>query len=266
MSLADRYQDAWMQKFGLGKGWVANWWPGTPVALGQRGVMHQGQLQYQGHVSDYGVSFDLDASPGPASGAWDFSSSMQASWEFGTDARVPGWEWLGNAKAGVQARFGSEEALLFSAGQTWIERVGNIDRLQADLARTALEQGMPLGQSVVVERQIAAIAVLLVSAGKSGEFRATAEAAANVPGGEGTIASFAGRLGVKTQSGGVSKQEYPDGMVLGFRIVTLGAKGFFLWRRIIVEQAGPTEELGYRDVRESDLDEPADDYFIDFSG
>jgi len=264
MSLADRYQDAWIDKFGLGKGWAANWWPGTPVALGQRGVMRNGQLQYQGHVSDYGVSFDLDPTPGPESGNWDFASSREASWSFGADASVPGWHWLGSAKAGVQAHFGSEEALLFSAVQSRIERVANVDRLKSDLRTTALQQGMPLGQSVVVERQIARNAVLLVSAGSAAEFRATADADVTVPGGAGTIASLAGHLSVQTQSGGISKQEYPDGLVVGFRIVTLGEKGFFLWRRVVVELAGPTAGPAYRDVREPDLDEPADDYLVYF--
>ena len=173
MSLANIYRRAWVDKFGLGKGWSANWWPGTAISLGERGIMRDGQLQHQGYVSDYGVSFALDPAPSPVSGPWDYSSSGDTKVEIGADASVPGWEWLGHASAGLSATFGSQESVYLSATYTTIERVADNDKLQRDLLSTAIQHGMPVGQSVVIERQLTAQAMIIASSDKSGELKAT---------------------------------------------------------------------------------------------
>jgi hypothetical protein len=264
VSLAGLYRDAWTEKFELGKGWLANWWPGSSVALGQRGVIRNGQLQFQGYVADYGVSFDLDPRQSPTAGAWDFSSSKETKWAVGTDATAPGWDWLGQAKAGLAVNFGNEESLVFSAADACVERVSDVDKLQADLKKSALDSGMPIGQSVVVERQLATKALLLVSAGRSGELKATASGAINGPTAAGTIASLAGHLDIKSQTGGTSKQDFPSGMVLGFRVVTLGRKGWFWWRHVVAEAVDPVGDASLAVVHEDDLDED-DDYFVELA-
>jgi hypothetical protein len=104
MSVADLYRNAWKTKFGLGKGWSANWWPGTAIFLGQRGIIRDDQLQYQGYVGDYGVSFALDPVSTLGGGQWDFSSSADTTVEIGADASIPGWEWLGTSSAGLSAK------------------------------------------------------------------------------------------------------------------------------------------------------------------
>jgi len=262
MSLADLYRNAWQAKFGLGKGWLANWWPGTAIFVGQRGIVQGGQLQYQGHVGDYGVSFALDPASAPGGGPWDFSSSADTTVEIGADASKRGWEWLGKASAGLSASFGSQESLYLSAGGTTIERVANVDRLKDDLINTAVKQGMPLGQSAVVERQLTAQSMLIVSEGRSGVLKATVKGDVTVDAGAvGTVASLAGRLDVKKQTGGTSKQEYPSGMVLAYRVVTLGKSGWFYWRHITVRSVRGTSapDLDYFDK----ILQP-DDYFVKF--
>jgi hypothetical protein len=236
MSLGDVYRDAWEEKFGLGKGWSANWWPGTAISLGQRGVIRNGQLQYRGYVGDYGVSFNLDPAPSPVSGAWDYSSSSKIDLAIGTDAKMPGWQWLGQASAGLSLRFGNEESMYFSANGTTIERVADVDKLKADLITTAVQQGMPIGQSVVVERQLTTQAMLVASSGGSGELKATVRGNVKVsPFVAGTVASLAGCLDVKKQTGGTSKQDFPSGMVLAFRAVTLGKRGWWWWQHFTVQ-------------------------------
>jgi len=259
MSLANIYRRAWADKFGLGKGWSANWWPGTAISLGERGVMRDGQLQHQGYVSDYGVSFALDPVPSPVSGPWDYSSSGDTRVEIGTDASVPGWEWLGHASVGLSATFGSQESVYLSATNTTIERVADNDKLQRDLLSTAVQHGMPVGQSVVIERQLTAQAMVIASSDKSGELKATVSGEAQVGAGAlGTVASLTGRLDVKRQVGGTSKQEFPSGMVLAYRVVTLGTRGWWFWRHMTVRTV--------RGIDDNHLDsilEP-DDYFVMF--
>lgn len=257
MSLGDIYRSAWQEKFGLGKGWSANWWPGTAVSLGERGVMREGQLQHQGYVGDYGVSFDLDPVPSPVSGAWDYSSSDDTRVDIGTDASVPGWEWLGHASVGLSATFGNQQSIYLSASGTTIERVADNDRLQRDLVSIAVERGMPAGQCVVVERQLTDQAMVLTSSDKSGELKATVSGDVKViTGAQGTVASLAGHLDVKRQVGGTSKQEYPNGMVLAYRIVTLSTRGWWYWRHFTVRG---TVDDSYLDA----VLKP-DDYFVKF--
>jgi len=259
MSLAEIYRKFWEDKFGLGKGWSANWWPGTSISLGERGVMRDGRLQHQGYVGDYGVSFDLDPVHSPVSGSWDYSSSGDTKVEIGADASVPGWEWLGHASAGLSVTFGNQESIYISAGGTTIERVADNDRLQMDLLNTAFEHGMPIGQCVVVERQLTTQAMVIVSSGKSGELKAALSGDVKVSSvAQGAVASLAGHLDIKRQTGGTSKQEYPTGMVLAYRIITLGTRGWWFWRHLTVR--------GITGVDDSLIEtalEP-DDYFIMF--
>lgn len=259
MSLANLYRNAWQQRFGLGNGWTANWWPGTAISLGQRGVMRDGQLQHYGYVGDYGVSFVLDPVLSPVSGPWDYSSSGDTRVEIGTDARVPGWEWLGHAAAGLSITFGNQESIYLSASGTTIERVANLDRLQANLVDAAVQRGMPVGQSVVVERQLTTQALLVVSGDKAGELRATASGDAQIGAGiTGAVASFSGHLDIKKQSGGTSKQDFPNGMILAYRVVTLGTKGWWYWRHLNVRAINPLDA----NYLEATLQE--DDYFVRF--
>ena len=260
MSLASIYRDAWAEKFGLGKGWSANWWPGTAISLGQRGVIRNGQLQYQGYVSDYGVSFNLDPVSSPISGPWDYSSSSKIKVQIGTDASLPGWQWLGQASLGVSLSFGNDESIFLSANGTTIERVADVDRLKADLVTAAIERGMPVGQSVVVERQLTTQAMLVASSMGSGHLKATVSGDVKInPCTDGAIALLAGHLDVKTQKGGTSKQEFPSGMVLAFRAVTLGRRGWWWWRHIAVQGLSSLDAF---DI-ESTLD--SSDYFAPIS-
>jgi len=259
MSLANLYRRAWEEKFGLGKGWSANWWPGTAISLGERGVMREGQLQHQGYVGDYGVSFDLDPVLSPVSGSWDYSSSGDTRVEIGTDASVPGWEWMGHASAGLSVTFGNQEGVYLSANGTTIERVADNDKLKRDLLNTAVQRGMPTGQCVVIERQLTSQAMVIVSSNISGELKATVSGDVKVGAiTQGTVASLAGHLDVRRQTGGTSKQDYPTGMILAYRIVTLSRRGWWFWRHFAVR--------GITRVNDSYVDEvlEPDDYFVTF--
>jgi hypothetical protein len=259
VSLADVYRSAWEKKFNLGPGWLANWWPGTAISLGQRGVIRDGQLQYSGYAADYGVQFNLDPATSPVSGTWDYSSSNDISVEIRTDATLPGWQWLGNASAGVAASFGKQESVYFSANGTSVERIANIDKLKDDLKASAEQHEMPIGQSVVIERQLTSQAMLLASGGGSGELKATVSADLQIsPSAPGALASLAGHLDVKTQTGGTSKQDWPNGMVLAFRVVTLGKRGWWWWRHIVVQGILPVGPDDFETIL------TPDDYFVRF--
>jgi hypothetical protein len=258
MSLADIYRDAWKGKFGLGKGWQVAW-PGPGVAIGQRGVMNDKEFMYLGQAGDYGVSFDFDPAPPKDGGAWDYSSSAEISAEIGFDAAVPGWSWLGNASAGLSVGFGKDESIYLSASSTIAERVANVDKLKADLLTTAVKQGMPEGQSVVIERQLSRKAVLVASEGGAGGLKATVGGKVNmVPGTQGSVASLAGRLNFHSKSGSTFMQKFPNEFIMAYRVVTLGSKGWWFWRRPTVDGILPVGASTPEDFFDPD------DYFVSF--
>jgi hypothetical protein len=248
MSLADTYRQAWQGKFGLGHGWTANWWPGTPIALGQFGVMRDRQLEHMGHVEDYGVSFAFEPTDPEPSGPWVYSSSDDTLVQIGTDATVDGWQWIGSAKAGLSISFGRTESIFLSATDTTIESVRDVNRLKKDLLTTAIEHGMPVGQSVIVELQRTKQAELVVCHGAKGEFKATTNVAIKPdvnPSVEPVVGSLAGSLDVKTQTGGTTKQDFPNGMILAYRVVTLRRTGWLWWRHISVEDSVQSADEDY---------------------
>jgi hypothetical protein len=248
MSIEDVYRQAWTGKYGLGSGWTANWPPVTTIALGQRGEMINGLLRYEGYVKDYGVPFDVDPTPPVSSGPWDFTSSSDVSFQVGVNAALPGWEWIGNASAGVSVSFGKTAALLLSASDVSIERIADITKLKNDLITIAREHGMPIGQSVVVERQLAKQAEIIASQGGTGEFKATTSMNVSVPGAPGVVGSLAGTLSVTTQTGSTTEQNFPgESIVLAYRVVTL-VRGGWLWSRHVEVQgivATPDDDGDY---------------------
>jgi hypothetical protein len=150
------------------------------------------------------------------------------SFQVGVNAAVPGWEWIGNAKAGVSVSFGKTAALFLSASNTSIERIANVTKLKSDLITIAMEHGMPIGQSVVVERQLAKQVEVMASQGGTGEYKATTSLNVAVPGAEGAVGSLAGNLSVSTQTGSTTTQDFPNqSIVSGYRVVTLVRKGCF---------------------------------------
>lgn len=259
MTLGNIYREAWSGQFGLGRGWIPNWWPGTPIALGTRGVATSEGLRYQGTASDIGV----DVRPGRAenfSGSWEFSSSRDIEASFGVDATVPGWEWLGNAQAGLSLSFSRGLGMYISAGPMGVERAADVDELSAALLLAAKGGRVAPGQSLVVEVQSTSNAVILASNGGGGEFKAFVNAELGESGALGSVASCAGRLNVHRQSGSLTKQEYPNRVVIAYRVLTLGTRGWWWWREIAVRSApdGPlsahAESVALSDV----------DYFVQF--
>ena len=202
--------------------------------------MNGGEFVHRGRASDYGVSFNFDSAPPKDGGPWDYSSSTDIHAEIGIDATAPGWEWLGKASAGLSVGFGEQESIYLSANSTVVERVANVDKLKTDLLTTAVKQGMPEGQSVVIERQFSRKAVLVASEGGTGELKATVSGKVNaIPGAQGAVASLAGRLDFHSKTGSTFMQNFPQEFVLAYRIVTLGKSGWFFWRHFVVHGVLP---------------------------
>ena len=49
------------------------------------------------------------------------------------------------------------------------------------------------------------------------------------------MGSLAGNLDVKSQTGGTTKQDFPNGMVMAYRVVTLSKTGWWWDRHITVQ-------------------------------
>jgi hypothetical protein len=271
MGLADVYQDAMQKHYQYPKGWMANWPPGYEQRLGVVGTISRGMLNYEAMLSDEGVIALEDPDHGTSAGAWNFQSSQGIKADVGVDASTPGWEWIGNAKAGVQVAFGSNEGIVLGVGETHFERFRNIDEVKSSLLKAYQAGKLSLGQAVVVERHVADKGLLVVSHGSNGTFKGTASADIT-PGGTPPLASFAADLGVESSSEDLSVQQFPHGFTIAFRVAKIATSGFWWWTHVVVKDEArlvlDESSIWDRELVRTDPDEStlsADDYFLRFS-
>jgi hypothetical protein len=253
VSLAQVYQKALETKYEYPRGWVANWPPSFDQRLGVVGRIHDGKISYDAMLADKGIEAAADTDQGRGGGPWTFQSDSEIRVSFGVDASTPGWEWIGNAKAGLKIGFGKTEGVVLGVGSTHVERLRNIDALRQELLDAAEDGRMQLGQAVIVEQQIADSGMQATSQGRQAEFAATTNADISVAGLQ-SLASFAADLNVHQSSEGVTTEQYPKGFTVAFRVLKLGTRGYWWWKKVEVvdRDIGPIdEEAGLED----------DDYF-----
>jgi hypothetical protein len=260
--LSDVYVDAIKKKYGFPPGWVPNWPVDRNRKLGDVGSVVNPGFNQDGVLSDYGLSATPAGADGRSAGPWNLSTRNSIAVDIGTDASVPGWQWIGNAKAGVKVGFGTESGMVMGVGSSHYEILKNLDGLRAELVSAGRSKAIPLGRSVIVEQLLADSGLVLVSDGNTGTIKATTNFDAgikNTP----VLASFAFGFSAKTERASFASNTYPEGFCVAFRVITLGKKGWLWWRHIAVAGAFgvTTPELGI-DLLENGL--TADDYFAPF--
>jgi hypothetical protein len=256
MSLAEVYQQALEKKYGYPKGWMANWPPGFDQRLGVVGRIDDGKINRDAMLADKGIEATEDADHGRAAGPWTFQSDQEISVQFGVDASAPGWAWIGNAKAGLKIGFGKSEGVVLGVGSSHQERLLDIDSLKPKLVKAAEQGKIEVGQAVIVEKHVADSGLQATSQGHNAEFAATT----NVDiagGGLQSLASFAANLNVHQNSRDVTTETYPDGFTVAFRVLKLGTRGYWWWKKIAI--------VDRERVDRGELDEESvledDDYF-----
>lgn len=202
------YRRAVIEKYGFPGGWVANWPPGRGRNPGDVGTVVDPGFNQDGALADYDMSAVQAPAQGPSAGPWSFTSSETISVEIGTDATVPAWQWIGNAKAGLKLVFGSQEGIVLSVGSSSFRNLANLDALKADLLAAGQTGKMGVGKSVIVEALMADNGLVITSDGQTGTLEATTDF--DVAGmGSPTLAAFAANFNLRSNSAAFSNLSFP---------------------------------------------------------
>jgi hypothetical protein len=231
-SLGEVYRRALEEKYDLPQGWVANWPPGSDYVLGQVGrVDKKGAFSVGGTLSDKDILATEDPEPGKTDGPEQFQSSNAITVDINTNATLPTWEFIGNAKAGVRVGFQESAGVVIAVGSANRKRLANIDGLKESLLAAANLGRLKVGQSVIVEMQVADSGLVITSEGGSGELTATTNFDVG-PTGAPKLLHFAADFSVKHSNAAMAHSTFPDGFTSAFRVVTLGERGWWFWKRI----------------------------------
>lgn len=232
MSLTSAYARAWQQQYGLPPGWFVNVQPNDAVTLGLKGRLMGDFFQRSGPLAQLSALVPKPPKPHDIS-EWQFQSSsgiaFAAAVKGGTSASTG---WLGAAQAGVKASFGQEAGVSALGSHKWFHRFPDMDRVRVALREALTAGDLVEGDAVVVELQLTGRGVLLASQGGEASLEALAGASA-APGGVG-IADFSADLSVTSKHGAVTMETFGDGAVIAARVMQVGHRGMWWWRRIVV--------------------------------
>lgn len=97
--------------------YLATWLPGTPLALGDIGVLRQKEFTKIGNLSDHGITFDIESDPTPADLDYTSKSSVSIATKLSGSA-TPEGSSLSEIDAGISVNFSKENSILFQAKNT----------------------------------------------------------------------------------------------------------------------------------------------------
>jgi hypothetical protein len=261
MSLGEIYQDAIIDKYGFPDGWVANWPAAHGRQLGEVGSVEDPGFNKDGILADYELSASTAPAAGPKAGAWSYKTSKEIKVAFGVDASLPGWGFIGKAKAGLKIGFGSESGLVLYVGSSNYDSLADLDGLRKALLAAGRAGKVPLGRSIVVERLVADTGLVVGSEGGSGSVQATTNFDIQ-PGTAPTLASFAADADFSREDAALTREGYPQGFCVAFRVITLVPRGWLWWRRVEVAGIEPLSAETIEGVREAGTSE--NDFFAPF--
>jgi hypothetical protein len=257
LNIPDDVKSSIFKYIGGGGDWHANWPLTSPRKLGELGTFSANSFVYSGQS---GLDFEVDESI-VHQDSWEYLDSDGSSVSMGFDASVPGWSFIGSAKAGIKAEFTRADSVYFSVQGSYEERMTDIAKLRQQLLSVGPNGRFAIGSAVVVERVVADKVLLLVSSSSNSSFKATASGSF-VPA-AGIKASLAGHLSSVGATAGVNMEQYGSGpVVLAFRAVTLVKTGW-LWRKR-TSTSGFTSLAEDQQLKIMELSAQPDDWFVKF--
>jgi hypothetical protein len=222
MALGTDYRKALVDKYQLPTGWMANWIPGTDVAVGMVGRFDGGSFVRHGWLNDpsRGISWEKDPYPGTPDGPWDFQTKDSVSIENRLNGETdPAWAFIGAAKAGVRLSFRKGGGIIVATSGSHEEHIADQKALREQLLAAHLDgRRMELRDVIITAVRVATAGFVLISHDSGGEVLATADIAA---GGFTPLTQLAGKIHIQSQSSMASAESYPHGFVIAFQGIEL---------------------------------------------
>ena len=237
MSLTSSYAKAWREQYGLGLGWFVNTQPNDKIALGLKGQLHGDSF---GQSGAFAALSDLVPPPSTPTdnSEWLFQSTTSISVHSDVEGQTGvNIGWLGGAKAGVKASFGTEAGVSALGTHKWFDRFPDLDAVRARLRQAVADGTLVEGDAIVVERQLTGKGVMFVSNGGQASIEATASG--SIAPGAVKIADFSLDLGVTKSQGAVTMEKFDDNSVIAARVMCVGHRGMWWWRKITLFGINP---------------------------
>ena len=266
LSEGEMYWRALKNKARYGKGWVPNWPLQEQVKLGRVAILERDSgvrtLNGKNKLQDYGIE-PKAAISGNSFGPLYMNFGKKTVVNFGEDAELEGWHWLGTASVGAVATFGKRGGFCMEATvlqRRWFPDTDNLN----DAIRDAVKQGrLGRGKTIVIEVETAETAMFIASSDKEGSIRLKLGASVKPVGV--TLASFAGGFTKESSSEGTRALAFSKLITTAFRAVTVGREGLFFWRDIPIRRAAAKGDsrLLNQDLAEAEFTD--DDYYLRFN-
>jgi hypothetical protein len=246
VTVPDAYRDALNAWAGNGREWYANWPLAEAHAIGELGRVSGNSYVFEGASR---IPFGLD--PGEVRlDAWTYQSAKELSVKIGLSAAAPGFEFLGEANAGIKAEFGSSSGVYVSASGTRIDRVVEVEPLRRELRARGADGTWPRGSAVVVGTLTAAKALILTATANNASFEAKVKT--NVTVTPTVPADLAGNLSVVRGASAVDLQDYgTTRVVLAMRLLVLVSRGWLWWRHLDVRGVSALSDRQHLELLEA---------------
>ncbi|MFD0861164.1 hypothetical protein ACFQ1M_03005 [Sungkyunkwania multivorans] len=114
--------------------YLATWLPGTPLELGDIGILRGKEFTKIGNLSEHGISFEIEPDDTPADLEFSSKGSVSIITKLSGTA-TPTGSTLSEADAGISVSFSKENAILFKANKTKTPAIKN----QVALGKKVLE-------------------------------------------------------------------------------------------------------------------------------
>jgi hypothetical protein len=231
MTLQEAYAKAWIERRGLGAGWIVNLEPTYNLTLGAVGVVQGNDFCPETTLKLRGVTgLQVDSNQHRDVTPWQFQSNDQIKVQIAAEGMSPGASSLpASARCNVTVKFGQGSGASIHGTAMWWNGYADMGAVRACIVDAARKGRLHKGESIVVTQQLTGAGILFTAEGHN----ASLEAAASVDLAGGTvppIGSLASKLILVNSSAGAQFQAFADGSVLAVRLLYLGWRGWLWWR------------------------------------
>lgn len=246
---------------GWQKGWFANWPINTPVRLGQVGSLQTDTetriVGFRGGntLEHFGITAATNAADTP-NGDINLTTGDETRVRFGADGSVDGWKWLGSAKAGFHATFGSAGGMHAELADVGHSSLEDLHGLREKLRKSATSKKLPLHSAVVVEINAASEGMIVASTTQAADLKVSTDV--DLKPAKLKLASFAGSFSVKHNQGSAVVLPMDEPFTVAFRTLVVGTRGIWWWKRIEISGVGT---LPIADLLAATEDSLSDDDF-----
>ncbi|KFC19669.1 hypothetical protein [Chryseobacterium sp. FH1] len=172
----EQYTDEMNRKFG----YMATWLPGTPLKLGDIGVIHDNVFSRVAGLEDFDITFYIREDDTPEDLEYSSKGSVSVTTKLSGAVTPPGSS-LGNLDAGFIVEFSGQNSILFKANKTKTNLIKNTIKIGEEVLKLYKDGKWNKKWVVITELVEAETATILISNAKNARIELKANANIKLP-------------------------------------------------------------------------------------